>query len=368
MRDGSRQRTSTSHAAIAAAIAVISLVHAGCECGGASTRPRRDGGDATDAGGGGGLDGGVGTPRDGGPGGPVDAYLRPNPDAFFHEDPPPSTCYPDGGMGPWPDPPGGTPECPDDRRREGCRCDEIGATGPCWPGARRNRMRGICRDGVSTCEAYDEFGGRWSACAGAVLPTPGVTRGPAACECFSMGRWQIDNLSPCFVDYGARGVFAVSTFLSGGSAMCPRSPSMTPPPAPEPGTTWSTDRLTVDCAGRFRLCYTLKAGNADTPAPGDCVVTRQCVETWYPTAGAMQELPPIPAWTSSDSACARSFRDSGGYGEMSVIGLSIECDEIDDGMGAEYVFNRVNYCPLRCNTMPTLPECMGCMMGGSGSF
>lgn len=49
-------------------------------------------------------------------------------------------------------------------------------------------------------------------------------------------------------------------------------------------------------------------------------------------------------------------------------GLSLECDPIDDGSGAEYVFNRVNYCPTRCNTMPSLPECMNCMMGGSGMF
>src|SRR5687767_5338106 len=36
----------------------------------------------------------------------------PDPEAFWEDDPPPSICYPDGGMGPRPDPPGGTPECP----------------------------------------------------------------------------------------------------------------------------------------------------------------------------------------------------------------------------------------------------------------
>ena len=230
-------------------------------------------------------------------------------------------------------------------------------------------MRGICRDGVAECVARDEFGGQWGPCVGAVLPTPGATRGAAACECFSVGRWAIDNLSPCFVDYGSGGVYAVSTFVgAGGSAMCPTSISGTPPPSPEPGTVWSEDSLNVDCAGQFHLCYTLRAGSAMAPLDTDCVVAETCVDTWYPVAGVDQPLPPLPAWTSSDSACARAFRDSGGYGEMSVDGFSIECDDITDGSGERYVFNRVNYCPIRCNTMPTLPECMGCMMGGSGGF
>jgi len=202
-----------------------------------------------------------------------------------------------------------------------------------------------------------------------VIATQVVEAGPQACECFSVGRWAIDNLSPCFVDYGAGGVYAVSTFIGADTmAHCPTTIGSTPPPAPEPGSSWSTSRLTVDCAGRFRLCYTLRAGDADAPLATDCMVAETCVDTYYPTPDVAQELPVLPAWSSSDGACARAFRDTGGYGEMSVLGLSIECDEIDDGTGGRYVFNRVNYCPLRCNTMPTLPECVGCMMGGSGGF
>lgn len=355
----------------ASTLAVTALALSGCECG--SSPPGRPGG--RDAGGpldaGTPFDAGTTTPMDGGgTTGPVDAYTPPNPDAYFFDDPPPATCYPDGGMGPWPDPPGGTPDCPDDRNREGCRCDEVGATAACWPGPRANRDRGICRDGTTTCTAYDEFGGRWGPCVGAVLPMPGATLGPQACECFSAGRWQIDNLSPCFVDYGASGVYAVSTYVgSDGNARCPDLPAgATPPPQPQAGTVWSADRLTVDCAGSFRLCYRLKAGDADAPTPSDCLVAETCVDVWYPEADVTQELPPLPAWTSTNAACAQAFRDSGGYGEMSVVGLSIECDEIDDGSGGEYVFNRVNYCPTICNTMPSLPECMNCMMGGSGSF
>lgn len=360
--------TRARQAAAALAALAIAAITVGCSCGTTPSRPgSRDGGSAgTDAGGG--VDAGVYAPRDGGTLGPVDAYLRPDPDAYFHEDPPPATCYPDGGMGPWPDPPGGTPECPDDRRREGCRCSTIGERAPCWPGPRRNRMRGICRDGTTECLPYDEFGGRWGPCVGAVLPTPGVERGPAACECFSMGRWAIENLSPCFVDYGARGVYAVSTFVDGsGRARCPTSIASSPPPAPEPGTVWSANRLTVDCAGQFRLCYTLRAGNAAAPSPTDCVVAETCVEAWYPEANVEMMLPPLPAWVGADPSCAQRFRDSGGYGEMSVEGFSIECDDIGDA-GGRYVFNRVTYCPLRCNDMPTLPECVGCMMGGSGTF
>jgi hypothetical protein len=359
------EKTSGLRGVGVALAALVALTSAGCECSTSPPASRRDAGsDAGDL-----FDGGPLTPPPDG-GGPRDAYTPPNPDAYFFDDPPPATCYPDGGMGPWPDPPGGTPDCPDDRNREGCRCDGVGTTAPCWPGPRANRMRGLCRDGVTTCEPFDEFGGRWGACVGAVLPQPGVTLGPGACECFSAGRWQIDNLSPCFVDYGGAGVYAVSTYIGAdGNARCPTlAAGSPPPPAPQAGTTWSTSRLTVDCAGRFRLCYRLRAGNASAPSPSDCVLSESCVETWYPEANVTQELPELPAWTSSNSACATAFRDTGGYGEMAVVGTSIECDDIDDGSGGEYVFNRVNYCPLICNEMPTLPECVGCMMGGSGAF
>jgi hypothetical protein len=361
------------HRSLALFAALTSLVAVGCSCSTPMHAGHHDAGPGVDTGEGSDLDGGA---TDAGfmdtrrviP----DAYLVPDPDAFFATDPPPMTCYPDGGMGPWPDPPGGTPECPDDRNREGCRCNTVGATAPCWPGHRRNRMRGICHDGTTTCLDHDEFGGVWGPCMGAVLPDPTATRGPAACECFSMGRWAIDNLSPCFVSYGAGGgppTYAVSTYIdSAGNAQCPSSIGATPPPAPQPGTDWSTDSLTVDCAGQFHLCYTLRAGNAMTPHDTDCVVAETCVDTWYPTAGVMQTLPPLPSWTSTDSACAGSFASTGGYGEMSVQGFSIECDEVGDVGGGRYVFNRVNYCPLACNTDPTGPGCTGCMMGGSGSF
>jgi hypothetical protein len=222
-------------------------------------------------------------------------------------------------------------------------------------------------DGTTTCMPYDEFTGVWGPCNGAVLPVEGARLGPESCSCFSNGRWEIDNLSPCFVTYGGTDTYAVSTYISGGFASCPDDPGG-PPPRPQPGTTWSTNRLTVDCEGQFQLCYTLKAGNFDAPSAGDCVVARTCTEAWYSERDVTQELPPLPSWTGSDSACAARFESSGGYGEMSVIGLSVECDPVDDGTGGEYVFNRVNYCPTSCNVDPSAPECAGCMMGGSGTF
>lgn len=309
---------------------------------------------------------------------PVDARVRdvqPNFDAFFADNPPPQYCGPDGSTdaGPPPELPGGTPECPDDLNREGCECLQIGARRPCWPGLRANRNRGICRDGMTTCQPYDELSGRWGPCEGYQLPAPGVRFGPSSCQCFSAGRWELLNTSPCFVTYGQGAgatLYAVSTYLDGQNrAQCPTlSASQPPPPRPQAGTHFSPNFLTVDCTGQFELCYVIRAGDATRPSPSDCVVARTCTMAWYPEANQRRELPPLPAWTGSDPACARRFVDGGGYGEMTVRGRSSECQAIDDGMGGEYVFNRVTYCPSRCNTMPTLPECANCGNGGSGNF
>jgi hypothetical protein len=356
-------------------VVMLALSLGGCDCSGTNIERRRDSGT-----GGGGTDSGVGSMVDIGTFDRPDAPLNidtgpppvePNPEAFWEDDPPPVQCLEDGSMSPPPDPPGGTPECPDDKNREGCRCEPIGTRAPCWPGLRVNRNRGICRDGMTECVPFDEFTGVWGPCVGAVLPVEGARLGPQACQCFSEGRWAIENLSPCFVDYGpGRGTYAVSTYVSGGAARCPTLPPDDSPPAePMAGTVWSGDTLTVDCAGRFNLCYTLRAGDAAAPSPSDCMLARVCTgDVWYPEAGMTMRLPDLPSWSSSDSACATQFATSGGYGEMSVIGLSLECEAIDDGSGGEYVFNRVNYCPLSCATDPSGPECVGCMMGGSGSF
>lgn len=306
----------------------------------------------------------TGTTGDAGP----DGDPTPNPDAFFEMDPPPEMCLEDGSRVPGDDVPGGTPECPDDKNREGCPCsfDDIGTTAECWPGLRVHRGRGQCMDGRTTCMPYSEFSGAWGPCEGAVLPTEGVELGRAACGCFSQGRWELQNLSPCFFESGGT-ITAVSTWVNPatGLAECPTIGR----PEPEPGTVWSENTLRVDCEGRFELCYVLRAGDFDTPSESDCVVATTCVEAWYGERDVEQDLPPLPAWTGTDTACARQFRDSGGYGEMTVQGLTIECEDLSD-MGESYVFNRINYCPFDCFEPDRRddPDCVDCRMMGGGGF
>jgi hypothetical protein len=132
-----------------------------------------------------------------------------------------------------------------------------------------------------------------------------------------------------------------------------------------PASPWSPDRLTVDCSGSFELCFTLKAGDFDAPAASDCLVGASCVQAWIDAPGVTQELPPLPAWLGSDTACAKQFRDSGGYAEMSVHGLSLACDELGSSVDP-YIFNRVKYCAAGCTA--GAPGCTGCSAGSGGSF
>ena len=295
----------------------------------------------------------------------------PNSEAFWAQDPPPVMCLEDGSMAPPPMPPGGTPECPDDKNREGCPCAHVGEIADCWPGLRAHRNHGICHDGNTECLSSGDVGGVWGPCEGYTLPLEGALTGADACSCFSHGTWKIDNLIPCFISFtsgGAKQVWAVSTYVdASGASACPTDPGG-PPLQPQPASVWSTSRLTIDCAGHFEICYTLKAGAWANPQPSDCALTSQCLDTWYETAGQAQELPPLAAWSASDAGCAAAFESRGGYGEMTVKGLSLQCDEVDDGQGGELVFHRVAYCPSRCSTTPGAPECRGCTLGGSGDF
>jgi hypothetical protein len=272
-------------------------------------------------------------------------------DAFWAEDPPPMFCALDGGTPP--KVPGGTPQCPDDKNREGCPCTKAGETVPCWPGLRVNRGLGQCMDGTTTCQMFGELGLAWGPCKGYVLPTPGATGGRAACKCFSGGTWKIDNLSPCFYGLNPPGSGGAVSTINGNC------PGMFAKPA-EP---WSANTVTVDCVGRFKLCYTLKAGDANNPMPNDCVLTEVCTEADYVQANVAQPFPPLPSWITNDTACSQKFAQSG-YGEMSVDGVSLLCDKV------KKVFNRVRYCPLKCSMQgnENLPECKNCMQGGGGNF
>ncbi len=80
---------------------------------------------------------------------------------LYANDPPPAWCGPDAGAPP--PQPGGTEECPDDKNREGCRCEPIGTRAPCWPGLRVNRANftgiyvfqrpGVSRSRESKCRS-----------------------------------------------------------------------------------------------------------------------------------------------------------------------------------------------------------------------
>lgn len=307
-----------------------------------------------------------GTPDEVGDGGdpfnkPKD--LRFDNDAFWAQDPPPKTCSLDGGMFPPPPVPGGTPECPDDKNREGCPCPKAGMTAPCWPGLRANRNLGICQDGVTTCIQTQELSASWGPCVGYTLPVPGAT-GKEGCTCFSAGRWAIENLVPCFADFGGGGGIgsagAVSSVLVNGKTEC-----RVTNPLQVPAQAWSQDTIQADCSGRFKLCYTLKAGKASAPTAQDCTLVQVCTQGDYLKVNEMQAFPPLPAWKADSpaaKACALRFVKEGGYGEMSVDGQTVACDQI------QKVFNRIGYCPLSCNDTPNDPMCKDCRSNGSGTF
>ena len=282
---------------------------------------------------------------------------------IYANDPLPTYCVLDAG-GATPPPVTGTEACPSDKNLPGCGCDTPGMMAACWTGLRKNRDLGQCMDGMTTCQKNGEVSQAWGPCVGETLPDPTATKGKAACQCFSAGQWKIADLSPCFVTSGNTD-YAVSSYLNGTTVECPKAVA---PPEPKPTQDWSTDTLNVDCAGHFKLCYEIKAGSASAPSTSDCSVAKVCTEADYPTANMDTAFPNLPSWTGSDSACATKFVTSGGYGEMSVIGEDILCDAIDDGKGNAFVFNRVTYCPLSCNSNPNGAGCMNCQQGGSGSF
>jgi hypothetical protein len=296
----------------------------------------------------------------------LDAATRFNSEAFFINDPAPAMCGKDGKMTP---PPKleGSPDCPKDKNREGCMCPKPGEEAACWPGKRINRNHGICKDGKARCGQTAEFGQAWGPCEGYVLPKEGAMQGPEACLCFSKGKWDLSNLVPCIVDdpeTGATYLYSSKQDTKGGYTCG----SVVDLPPEAPAESWSTSKLNVDCAGRFELCYTLKAGKAGSPKADDCTLMRKCFNVWYEKAGKTQDLPDLPGWVATDSACAAKFKSVGGYGEMSVKGTSEECDAVDDGKGKAYVFERTTYCKPDCNETPDAPDCKDCSVSGSGDF
>jgi hypothetical protein len=285
------------------------------------------------------------------------------PDDFWENDPPPQWCGP--GDAPADEVPGGTPECPSDKNKEGCPCDTVGEEAACWPGLRSQRHLGICKDGVTRCVAQGELGRAWGPCEGAVKAKSGATRGKNACACFSKGKWDIDNIVPCFVQLTATTYAAVSTV----DGKCPAElSSLQPGEMPQkPSGTWTANRLTADCAGHFKLCYAIKAGDVNAPQANDCVVARVCTQGDYKTANKAQSFPDLPHWVTPDTTCATKFQKNGGYSEMTVTGQSVRCDDVSDD-GQPLVFLRTGFCPLTCADTPTAPECQACANDATGEF
>jgi hypothetical protein len=199
-----------------------------------------------------------------------------------------------------------------------------------------------------------------------VLPVADALSGPEACGCFSKGKWSLTNLSPCI--FRGDQTYLYSSVLGPMKNLMCGGPFANDEIPPAPEEDWTESTLNVDCEGQFHLCFTIKAGDVDNPKASDCVIHQVCTDVWYGEAGVTQDLGTFPGWNTTDSACSTKFDEEGGYGEMSVEGSSIECDEVGDGSGGAYVFHRTNYCPPSCQSTPTKPECVNCITGGSGSF
>jgi hypothetical protein len=282
-------------------------------------------------------------------------------DAFFINDPAPPICGPGGDLESAATA-AGSLDCPADKNREGCACEHPGEQATCWPGKRVNRNHGVCKDGKTTCRANLEFGSSWGPCEGYVLPVDGAVEGADACRCFSSGKWSLANLVPCIYRDDDKGTLEISSSRQDADKgfLCDSKP--------DPSSNWTSSSLNVECAGQYRLCYTLKSGDIDHPKAQDCTLAHQCIDSWYATPNQDQALPALAGWVSEDEGCAERFVDVGGYGEMSVLGTSSECDAVDNGHGQPFVFMRTRYCSSRCATTPDLAECQACGTGGSGHF
>lgn len=292
---------------------------------------------------------------------------------LYKNDPPPPWCGPDSGV---PLPPiGGTEECPDDKNKPGCGCANAGEEAPCWTGLRKHRNLGICKDGTAKCMPKNETANVWGACDGQILPVPGG-KGADACGCFSAGEWKIKNTSPCLRNE-AGNYYAYSTVLKDDQATyCGANGDPVAPAGTAPPGIWSTSTLKVDCAGTFRLCFRIRAGDFDNPTADDCILGEVCTDADYKEANVEQDLPDLATWAGKDNACAKKWEletpenVSPGYGEMIVKGQTVRCDAIDDGAGGDLVFHRVQYCARSCRNPDNAknPECVACQLASKGKF
>jgi hypothetical protein len=239
-------------------------------------------------------------------------------------------------------------------------CSSGGKGGTSGSGGFATGGSGGSSGGSGGSSATGASGGAAGADAGSAGGSGGCQADAAAASCFVRGSWQIDNLSPCFFTVpdadGGTSQGAISTVQSGPQQyQCPTDFTAAPTDS------WSTDGLITDCAGHYRLCYTLKAGSAATPQPDDCVVAQSCAENDYLATDQLQPWPDLPGWLASGSqtACAAAFTGSGGYGEKSVSGSVTGCGAIAKILG------RVTYCPLSCTGANPPAICASCVSGSN---
>jgi hypothetical protein len=295
-------------------------------------------------------------------------------DDLYKNDPPPPWCGPDSGA--QPPPITGTLDCPDDKNKPGCDCNDPGEEAPCWTGLRKHRNLGICRDGKAKCMPKNETSNVWGACEGQVLPRPDG-KGAEGCGCFSVGEWKIANTSPCLWNSGGS-YYAYSRVLTNdGQAVKCGEETPHPGAGEAPQGTWSKNTLKVDCAGTFKLCFRIRAGDYNAPKADDCILGEVCTgDVEYKEANVEQLLPDLATWAGKDPVCAKKWEldtpenVSPGYGEMVVKGETVRCDAIDDGAGNDYVFHRVQYCPRTCRDQANAsnPECVACQLASKGTF
>jgi hypothetical protein len=185
--------------------------------------------------------------------------------------------------------------------------------------------------------------------------TGDVSATDAACGCLAHGDWNVANISPCFFMNGTAATVsgAISTVYDGQTAMCPLDDTAAPQ-AP-----WSTDTFETDCAGHYRLCFSLRAGDATNPKPTDCLVAVSCAESDYATSDVTQAWPPLPSWitTGAETTCAQTMAATGGYGIMTATGTPTGCGAVTKA------FAIFTYCPLTC-----IPPACTCQSMGTGVF
>jgi hypothetical protein len=176
---------------------------------------------------------------------------------------------------------------------------------------------------------------------------------PAACDCPL--EWDVDNITICGVESSSDPVRAPLLYSTSMSAACENYGDTFPQPVPR--TPWSKQRIRSTCAGSGELCVTLKQGDWEHPGADDCVLARKCTPFTYNGENKVLELPPIEAWSVTDSACAYKFEANDGYLEF----------ENDSQLGCTPVEQK-RVCPLSCARDHSTAECQACLREVEGTF